>query len=151
MCATADVMFMLFLQIGQISHCAPDASLTHTYVPSIDSHSLIKSAARGIDPTTAKTTRDRARLIKEGARIGTRIGTSLNSKGREPCRVDSRDSAQTYFHVTSIPFIDSIFTNPRERGGKGWRKKEKELRERSPARRSSMLRFVTNLTRFIEK
>ena len=40
-------------------------------------------------------------------RRGAGIDPSLNSKGRKPCRVDSRDSAQTYFHVTSIPFIDS--------------------------------------------
>lgn len=86
---------------------------------SINSRSLIKSVVSKHRSAGDREDNAESSVINKGGcsdrRRGARIGTSLNSKGRKPCRVDSRDSAQTYFHVTSIPFIDSIFARSQER------------------------------------
>lgn len=110
---------------------------TQAFRNSIDSRSLIKSVGSGHRSAGDHEDNVESSVINKGGcsdrRRGARIGTSLNSKGRKPCRVDSRDSAQTYFHVTSIPFIDSIFAR---------NEKEKE-REPSPSSQSSVVsRFV---------
>jgi len=93
-----------------------------------NSGSLIKSV-RSINPPTEDNVE--SSVINKGGcsdrRRGAGIDTSLNSKGRKPCRVDSRDSAQTYFHVTSIPFIDSIFARSREKESKGENKRDRML------------------------
>lgn len=115
---------------------------------SIDSRSLIKSISSEHRSADDREDNAESSVINKGRcsdrRRGARIGTSLNSKGRKPCRVDSRDSAQTYFHVTSIPFIDSIFARSRER------ERERKI-ERSPSPRSPVMIRTLPIRPSIEK